>query len=146
MRELRFRAWDGESMELISDLYWFEESGVHDSSGDGHHRSYKIMQFTGLKDCNGVDIYEGDIVDFTLWWFDGNVAESHLIGSIVYTPNCMSYSLAGIKNKEWLTHIGGDSDIQPFSEFNFDEADFEVIGNIHETPELISGATNTGGD
>ena len=39
--ELKFRAWDkrNKEMEQCHDLYWFEENGVHDSSGEGHNSS-----------------------------------------------------------------------------------------------------------
>ena len=60
MRQFKFRVWDERDQELvyIDDLYWFECNYIH-NSGDAI-----IEQFTGMKDCNGVDIYENDLVDF----------------------------------------------------------------------------------
>jgi uncharacterized phage protein (TIGR01671 family) len=99
-----------------------------------------VGQFTGLFDKDGKEIYEGDIVKFTYWWFDGNVAESELKGEVVYLEQFMSFGLKGVKNREWIRHIGredGDSDTSPFAVWTFDEADFEIIGNIHDNPELL---------
>lgn len=98
------------------------------------------QQFTGLHDDNDEEIYEGDIVQFTYWYFDGNHSDSILIGEVIYIPEMLSFALRGVKNKEWIHHIGGkdgDSDTAPFSMWNFDESDFSVIGNIHENPDLL---------
>ncbi|PHA00926.1 hypothetical protein COE51_06335 [Bacillus pseudomycoides] len=67
MNTVEFRAWDIKRKEMfyIDDLYFFEEEGIHeivDGIARGHHAEYKIMQYTGIKDTNGVKIFEGDMV------------------------------------------------------------------------------------
>lgn len=102
-----------------------------------------IGQYTGLVDGDGNDIYEGDVVQFTRWWFDGVERDTVLTGTVVYMASCMSYGLRGVKNADWIRHIGGgdgDSDAAPFATWVFDETDFRVLGNIHDSPGLAKEA------
>lgn len=138
MREIKFRCWSTHAQFMASWEELVVGGKIHLLAANCH--PYPVMQYTGLKDCNGVEIYEGDIVQFTYWWFDGNVAESTLTGEIVYNDSLMSFQLKGVKNEKWEEFTGYENDseyLTSFSELNFEEADFEVIGNIHEHPELL---------
>jgi len=140
--QIRFRAWghlaEGD-YQMFHEFSRFDEYFVpwHDEKPIFDHT---LMQFTGLKDVEGLEIYEGDIVEFTYWWFDGNDVESTLSGEIIYLPDCMSFGLKGVKNAEWLRHIGSEpdeSDTAAFATWLFDEADFHVFGNRFEHPKLL---------
>ena len=117
-REIKFRAWDKRhnSMEYINDLYWFEENEIHDFNDD----NYIFMQNTGLKDKNGKEIYDSDIVKVT--WGSGKIVfyEVKYCGSLGY------HYLRDTKNKE-------DDDIICI----YDYSQMDVIGNVFDNPELL---------
>lgn len=117
-REIKFRAWDKRhnSMEYINDLYWFEENGIHDFNDD----NYIFMQNTGLKDKNGKEIYDSDIVKVT--WGSGKIVfyEVKYYGSLGY------HYLRDTKNKE-------DDDIICI----YDYSQMDIIGNVFDNPELL---------
>ena len=128
MRPFKFRAWDTKEkyMDYIDDFYWFEEEGVHDSSGEGHDSNYILMQFTGLKDINGVDIYEGDIII----GFGGELCqgarEFEIEGVITFSEGCFWIASKGIEDYECsLLHEA------------LEHMEIQVIGNVFEDGELL---------
>ena len=117
-REIKFRAWDKHhnSMEYINDLYWFEENGIHDFNDD----NYIFMQNTGLKDKNGKEIYDSDIVKVT--WGSGKI----VCYEVKYCESLGYHYLRDTKNKE-------DDDIICI----YDYSQIDVIGNVFDNPELL---------
>ena len=80
-REIKFRAWNTrrKEMEMIDDLYWFEENQCHHNYDNDIH----LQRYTGLKDQNGVDVYEGDLCVPSL-----DESYSHLKYEIEYRSGC----------------------------------------------------------
>lgn len=113
MREIKFRAWDKKykRMDYIKSMYWFEEGGIHEIKND---KEYDFMQYTGLKDKNGKEIYEGDIVKSFFVDEDkkGNKVYKYYILEIKYDELICCYNIDAFEN-------------------------LEVIGNIYENKNLL---------
>lgn len=143
MRLLKFRAWDKKATRMMKPVQiGFNDDGsanpVLAISLDGQeirgHNNYILLQFTGLKDKKGVEIYEGDIVE---------------VYSSVYQRSL------GVPNKAWIGWVEWDNrqsryviwhnDIfnkrHTFTSFSGWEVEqgmkHKVIGNIYENPKLL---------
>ncbi|MBN6889826.1 putative phage protein (TIGR01671 family) [Cytobacillus horneckiae] len=114
MREIKFRAWDNsrKEMEYINNMYWFEENGVDDINNNVF---LDFMQYTGLKDKNDKEIYEGDVVTGVNRIFEGEILQD-----VNFLNGCFMFG-------NWNAH-----------EFFNNHQFIEVIGNIYENPELIN--------
>jgi len=128
MREIKFRAWVGEEMidEDYNDDHYIltiEECTPRVFEWhDGDCAEYapavaEIMQYTGLKDKNGKEIYEGDIVRG--WCHDRQKLFIVKFNSSKYTCGFIAETPNGLGHVE-LWYEG-----------------YKVIGNIHENPELL---------
>lgn len=118
-REIKFRAWipSIKKMGMAWDMHK-ELTTVMDSTHDVFPYEAIFMQFTGLFDKNGKEIYEGDIVKYETYFSNTEV----------------------IREVEWSDGITG---FDPFADYDADcdiyvrGKDVEVIGNIYENPELM---------
>ena len=126
MREIKFRVWDGQSMEQIRPL-WFEELGCyHDDcfSKSAKEINCTLMQYTGLKDKNGKEIYEGDIIQAPTMWHQSD------LWVICWDDHHAKFTSV---NKMGFPEIAQTQELSTHGCTKF----AEVIGNIHENPELL---------
>lgn len=135
-REIKFRAWVKET-----ETMWYSDSEkaedkiyflLINSSGPYlspvHHEEYdeytefELMQYTGLKDRNGKEIYEGDVVKGKTHL--GNIEVfTRFIGEVkFFAPK---FQIEGVKKYNGVREEMNSS--------------YEIIGNIYENPELLEG-------
>jgi uncharacterized phage protein (TIGR01671 family) len=122
-RELKFRLLDIDNNKL-----WIDGKGWDMYSLFVSYRyqlsqpnKFKLLQYTGLKDKHGREIYEGDIVKYK-WQVHEHEFEE-CIGEVYFDDGCFYFDRG--MSFTW-------------SEANFKRKTVEVLGNIFESPELLS--------
>ena len=127
----KFRAWDSSKKEMFTDTFAITESGqvvVVEQESVASPPDYVfvehlvVMQSTGLKDKNGKEIFEGDIVRMR------NPRDRRQIGmfQVVRVANS---PMLGLLDKKLTTEI--------FNLYEHMRNYYEIIGNIYENPELL---------
>lgn len=108
MENIKFRAWDKDG-KFMTDPFYLGSL----NAGEGFTHDWESMLYTGVKDKHGIEICEGDIISYE--WGDGDVTNEY----VSFEDGCF-----------WL----GD---QAFIDIPKTLAKSEIIGNIHENPELL---------
>ncbi len=113
MREIKFRGWNGSEFynPIIAEGQVFRSG--RDFEDWNTASQDPLMQYVGLKDKNGVEIYEGDVIDYGFNRF----------AAIVFWEG--RFTFKGLNFSD-----GNPSAIVDFFRY-------QVIGNIHENPELL---------
>lgn len=116
MREIKFRAWYTPfKNKKFGTGYKYGNSVIsfHDMSPD----KYELEQYTGLKDKNGVEIYEGDLIE----------------------AKNATYKVEWFNTAFWVAPVLGYGNSQPISKlYDYEENNtLKVISNIHENADLL---------
>lgn len=152
MREIKFRAWDKKFTENESVMFYqtypnsphmegnkeLESCGWNKPQGSLTHilgTDMIIMQYTGLRDSNNVEIYDGDIVKFTNendYIAHNDNEPSYLKGEVTYR-DC-NFAITNVPTK-----FGNENDNYWLGSKRL--VFIEVIGNIYENPEILENAS-----
>ena len=130
MRTIKFRAWDKKARQMarVMSLTQMEQTPLtlikygtelDEKAWAIPSEQLEVMQFTGLLDKNGKEIYEGDIVRHTF------ISGDQEVGRIVWNEGSARFV--------WYARDAGDG----YGMQRKDDGDREVLGNIHENPELL---------
>lgn len=134
-REIKFRLWskickifietNNPNLEFVinNNGYLYSIENFYGEIYVLPQMDIEVLQFTGLQDINGKEIYEGDILKYN-FPYDGRLKH---ISPVTYLETQASFGLKDI--------YGNEIPLYRITANNY----FEVVGNIYENPELLEG-------
>ena len=139
-REIKFRAWDRKEMEMkrvlnISFISWSvtignigDETTERNSFRNEETDRFILMQYTGLKDKHGTEIYEGDILRYRPY-HNLEYRDRFDIHAVEWGETGDSDGYSHSRHQEWICGRDSLADVV--------DGECEVIGNIYENPKLL---------
>ena len=148
MREIKFRVWDKNRKRMY---FWENIEAIHNNGilvivADNNDwmlvpPNYELLQYTGLKDKDGKEIYEGDILSFA-----GNITADDSLGAepngFIYDETSKHVVVWDEKEGAWFPDTTNALDNECWkyrrdTRLLMRDGKCEIIGNIYENPELI---------
>lgn len=141
----KYRAWsmDKKIMAEVRTLRFTDELVETDKFVERSIEGVKLMQSTGLKDENGKEIFEGDILKFNDEWADYGY-EGYIEGSIEginyveikREKTCFTFGKTKLPESSLIDLV--ENEHYPFEGLLIEASyEFEIIGNVYENPELL---------
>lgn len=145
MREIKFRVWHDNQGMIYPDNKFIIVTGTHILKLDPAIKEsryfimplsdFDIMQFTGFKDNDGIDIYEDDILEWTLIYKAEFVGREDTVSKTKYKVVHEMNNIMGIAGFYFKDEKGKYCH---FHNFN----GVKIIGNVHEHPDMITKYIN----
>ncbi|ELC8383211.1 MAG: YopX family protein [Clostridium perfringens] len=122
-RDIKFRAWDEELGEMLytESEEWFDDGVYFRFNKHEEELRHDLMRYTGLKDENGKEIYEGDILSIKIYSRDKIIVQCKAL----------------VEFKDGYFGVIWGYDKSFLSLKSFFNTKFEVVGNKYENPEIL---------
>ena len=127
-REIKFRAWDGESMSLnTATIQQIANKNIFSRNAD----KLIWLQYTGLTDKNGKEIYEGDIIKWG--HLKGSTETYHRVAIVEINPD-IQFKIINYFDSINKKNIPTDNYVFRWGNFAYNSIQVEIIGNIYQNP------------